>query len=106
MYIDGALYFSSGGKGSVALLTAIDAATGKIHWQERTISKATLLRADNKLIALHQDGDLVLIDPSPKGLKIVSRASLLTSLAWTPPSVAGTTLYLRDRRSMMAVDLG
>jgi hypothetical protein len=31
---------------------------------------------------------------------------LLSSLAWTPPVLVGTRLYLRDRRTMMAVDLG
>jgi len=106
MHIDGTLYFSSGGKSSVALMSAVEAATGKVLWQERSISKATLLWADRKLIALDQDGDLLLIDPSPKGLKVVSRSPLMTSLSWTPPSLVGTTLYLRDRKNMLAVDLG
>jgi hypothetical protein len=77
-----------------------------VLWQERSISKATLLWADRKLIGLDQDGDLLLIDPSPKGLKVVSRSPMMTSLSWTPPSLVGTTLYLRDRKNMLAVDLG
>ena len=28
-----------------------------------------------------------------------------TELSWTPPVLVGTRLYLRDRRTMMAVDL-
>jgi hypothetical protein len=44
--------------------------------------------------------------PSPQGFKIAAKAQLLTELAWTPPVLVGTRLYLRDRRSMMAVDLG
>jgi len=33
------------------------------------------------------------------------RSLLLTSLAWTPPTVVGTRVYLRDRRDMLVVDL-
>jgi len=105
IHIDGTLYFSSGGKGSVAVMTAIEIATGKIHWQERTISKASFIWADRKLITLSQDGDLMLVDPSPKGLKVLAKAPLLSNVAWTPPSLVGTRLYLRDRKSLMAVDL-
>jgi hypothetical protein len=36
----------------------------------------------------------------------VAKAELLTSLAWTPPALVGTRLYIRDRRNMMAVELG
>lgn len=106
MRIDGAIYFSSGGKGSQAILSAVDARSGKIHWQERSIEKATFLWADRKLITLDQDGNLMIAHPSPQGFKITAKAPLLTNLSWTPPVLVGTRLYMRDRRSMMAVDLG
>jgi outer membrane protein assembly factor BamB len=99
------IYFSSGGKGSQAILSAVDARTGKIHWQERSIEKATFVWADRKLITLDQDGNLMIAYPSTQGFKITAKAPLLTRLAWTPPAVVGTRVYLRDRRNMMAVDL-
>jgi hypothetical protein len=48
----------------------------------------------------------MLVHPSPQGFKVVSKAELMTSLSWTPPTLVGTRLYLRDRRTMMALDLG
>ncbi len=104
--VDGTLYFSSGGKGSVAILSAVDIATGKIHWQDRAIGKATFVYADKKLITLDQDGNLMLIDPSPEKLKILAKTELLTNLSWTPPVLAGSRLIIRDRKSLMAVELG
>jgi outer membrane protein assembly factor BamB len=101
-----AVYFSSGGKGSQAILSAVDVRTGTIHWQQRSIEKATFVWADGKLITLDQDGNLMIAYPSPQGFKIAARARLLTSLSWTPPVLVGTRAYLRDRRTMMAVDLG
>lgn len=101
-----AIYFSSGGKGSQAILSAVDVRSGTIHWQERSIEKATFVWADQKLITLDQDGNLMIAHPSPHGFKIVAKAPLLSHLSWTPPVLVGTRLYIRDRRSMMAVDLG
>jgi outer membrane protein assembly factor BamB len=101
-----AIYFSSGGKGSQAILSAVDVRSGKIHWQERSIEKATFVWADQKLIVLDQDGNLMIAHPSPQGFKISAKASLLSHLSWTPPALVGTRLYIRDRKDMMAVDLG
>jgi outer membrane protein assembly factor BamB len=106
MRIGDAFYFSSGGKGSQAILSAVDARSGNILWQERSIQKATFVWADGKLFTLAQDGTFMIAHPSPKGFQIAAKSQLLTELSWTPPVIVGTRAYLRDRRSMMAVDLG
>jgi outer membrane protein assembly factor BamB len=106
MRIGDTIYFSSGGKGSQAILSAVDVRSGRIHWQERSIEKATFVWADQKLITLDQDGNLMIAHPSPQGFKIAAKAALLSHLSWTPPALVGTRLYIRDRRTMMAVDLG
>jgi outer membrane protein assembly factor BamB len=98
------LYGSSGDFGP-APLTALDAKTGKLLWQDRSFPKATFLYADGKLIAVDEDGNLSLATVSPAGLKVLSRAELLRSNAWTAPALAGTALYVRDRHSLMALDL-
>ena len=100
-----AIYFSSGGKGSQPILSAVEARSGRTLWQERSIGKATFVWADQKLITLDGDGTLMIAYPSPQGFKVAAKAPLLTSLAWTPPVLVGSRLYLRDRRTMMAVDL-
>ena len=43
---------------------------------------------------------------SPQGLKVLARAPVLENLAWTPPTLAGTTLYARDRKNIAAFELG
>lgn len=105
MRIDDTIYFSSGGKGSQAILSAVDVRSGKVQWQQRSIEKATFVWADRKLITLDQDGNLMIAHPSPQDFKISAQAPLMSSLSWTPPVLVGTRLYLRDRRDMMAVDL-
>jgi len=105
MRIGEAIYFSSGGKGSQPILSAVEARSGRTLWQERSIGKATFVWADQKLITLDGDGTLMIAYPSPQGFKVAAKAPLLTSLAWTPPVLVGGRLYRRDRRTMMAVDL-
>jgi outer membrane protein assembly factor BamB len=106
MRVGDVIYFSSGGKGSQPILSAVEARSGKIVWQERSIGKATFVQADGKLITLDGDGTLMIAYPSPQGFKVTAKAPLLASVAWTPPVLVGSRAYLRDRVSMMAVDLG
>jgi hypothetical protein len=98
------VYGSSGDFGP-APLTAVDIKTGKIAWQDRTFPKANFIYADGKFIVLDEDGALALADFTPQGLKVLSRAALLSNNAWTVPSLAGGRLYLRDRSTLMALDL-
>ena len=99
------VYGSSGDFGP-AVISAVDMKTGAIAWQDRSFSRAQLLYADGKLVVLDEDGTLGLATVSPHGLTVLARANVLTNLAWTPPTLVGTSLYVRDRKTMAAFDLG
>jgi len=100
----GFVYVSSGQ--SVGILTALELQTGRVAWQARDFVKAHLLAADGKLIILDEDGNLGLGVASPERFQAIAKWPMLSSVAWTPPTLAGTRLYLRDRRTIMALDLG
>jgi len=102
---DGYVYISRGYSGPV-LMTAVELKTGKIMWQERGFAKAQLLYADGKLILADQDGTLALCRATPQKFEVLSKASVLQSIAWTPPTLVGTRLYLRDRKTIAAYELG
>ena len=105
MHIGDYVYGASGDFGP-AFLTAVELKTGKMAWQDRSFARAQLLYADGKLIILDEDGNLGLATVSPQGLKVLSRAHVLENLSWTPPTLAGTTLYVRDRKTIAAFALG
>ena len=98
------IYGSSGDFGP-APMTAIEVKTGKILWQDRALPKANFIVADGKLIVLDEDGVVALAEVSAQGLKIVSRAQVLSNRAWTAPALIGTKLYARDRARMVALEL-
>jgi outer membrane protein assembly factor BamB len=55
---------------------------------------------------LDEDGQLGLATVSPEGLKVLAKAQVLENLAWTPPTLVGSKLYVRDRKTIAAYELG
>jgi len=99
------VYVSSGHSGP-AFMSAVELKTGKIAWQTRDFAKAQLLHADGKLIVLDEDGVLGLARATPERFQVLSRAPVQKRLSWTPPTLVGTRLFIRDRVSISAFDLG
>ena len=98
------IYASTGHLGP-AFFTAIDMKTGRVLWQDRNFSHASFIHADGRFVILDEDGALGLASPSPSGLTIHSKTGLFDGTSWTVPSLVGTRLYVRDRRTIMALDL-
>ena len=100
------IYMSRGSYGP-GFLTSADIKTGEQRWSARGFPNANFIQADGKLIILDEDGWLVLARPKPDGsLEILSKAHVLGHNAWTIPTLAGTTLYLRDRKIITALAVG
>jgi outer membrane protein assembly factor BamB len=99
------VYGSSGDFGP-SPLTCVEAKTGRVVWQDRTFAKANLIKAGDKTILLDEDGTLALVTLAPDGLKVHSKVEQVAlNNAWTPPALAGTTLFVRDRKHIVAFDL-
>src|SRR6185503_15227156 len=99
------IYGSSGDFGP-SLLTAIDIHTGQVVWQDRSFAKASFLYVDGTCILLDEDGELGLVTFSPEGLKVLQRAKVSEGLSWTVPTLIGTKLYLRNKKTIMALEMG
>jgi outer membrane protein assembly factor BamB len=101
----GELVIGSSGTSGPAPITAVDVKTGKVVWQDRSFPKATFVYADGKLILLDEDGQLAMVRVSPQGMNVTAKAAVLGHTAWTPPTLVGANLYVRDRRMIVALDL-
>jgi outer membrane protein assembly factor BamB len=99
------VYASSGDFGP-AFVTAADANTGAIAWQERGFARAGIVGIGDRLLILDEDGVLALATPRADGLTVHGRAEVLSGKAWTVPTVVGTRVYLRDRATIKALELG
>jgi outer membrane protein assembly factor BamB len=98
-------YFGSSGDLSAGVFTALDLKTGKVAWQDRAVGRAQMLRVGDQMIILDEDGNLILAKPGDSGLQIQSKAQIFTGQSWTAPTLVGSTLYARDRKTIRAFDL-
>jgi len=96
------VYAASGDLGPCPL-TAADIRTGRVLWRDRGFQRASLLAIGKQLLILDEDGTLGLAMPGEAGLNVQGKVAVLTSSAWTPPTLVGKRVYLRDRREIVAL---
>lgn len=101
----GDLVLGTSGDFGPAFFTALDINSGEEAWRERSFARSQMVYADGMLVIVDEDGDLALATPTQQGLKVHARTELLTENAWTPPTLVGTKLYIRDRKNIVALDL-
>jgi outer membrane protein assembly factor BamB len=99
------IYGSNGDMGS-APFAAVDVKSGEMIWRDRSVTRSTLIGAGRQLVLLDEDGNLALATPGEAGLELHGKVQLLKERAWTAPTLSGTTLFVRDRHQIMALDLG
>ena len=98
------VYASNGDFGGVTYV-CLNIRTGEIVWRDRSMPRANALLVGDRVILLDEEGVLHLVKLSPEGLKVICSFQVLENVSWTPPSIAGTRLYVRDRKSIAAIEL-
>jgi outer membrane protein assembly factor BamB len=94
----------------------VELKTGEIAWGPAKYpaggsGSAAVLYADNRLYFRYQNGVMVLIEPSPEELKVVSSFKLPSPdvksnpQGWAHPVVANGKLYIRDQNVMYCYDV-
>jgi outer membrane protein assembly factor BamB len=97
--------FASNGDFGAAPLAAVDIGTGEMVWRDRSVARATLVGAGSRLILLDEDGNLALATPGDTGLTVHAKAQILDGRSWTAPTLSGTTLFVRNQKEIVALDL-
>ncbi len=101
----GNLIIACSGEDEEFFMTAIDAATGKIAWQEPGFGMANLVSADGRLIIL-DNGSLSLGVATAGGFELKSKFRLFKKSIWSNPTIVGQRLFARDHEEILALDLG
>jgi outer membrane protein assembly factor BamB len=98
--------YASNGDFGAAPLAAVDVATGETAWRDRSVARSTIVGANGRLVLLDEDGNVAIATPGEAGLTVHAKAQVLGAQSWTVPTLCGTKLYLRDRKQIVALDLG
>ena len=58
------------------------------------------------MIVLDEAGKLAIVKANPNSFDVLAESEVLTSRAWTVPTLAGGKIYLRDMKEILALDIG
>ena len=76
------------------MLKCIDHAEGSIQWKQRGYGVGSLLLAGNRIIALSDQGELLVIRATPEEFALVASAQVVDGKCWTPPVLSSGLLYI------------
>jgi len=79
-------------------LSCVDFKTGEKKWKEESVKMGGLVIADGKIIALGNQGDLVVATASPDGYKEIAKAKVLGETCWTMPVLANGMIFCRNEK--------
>ena len=103
---DAVLYGVDGRQdGPPGVLRCFDPVSGEVHWSEDSFGIATLVRADDTLLVMKTDGQLVLVDATPERYRELARWRLTDGTARALPALAEGRYYVRDERILKCFDL-
>ncbi len=88
-----------------SILKCIRLEDGEEIWADRSVGKGSLIAAQGHLFILGEQGDIAMAKATPEGYQELGRMKILDYKSWTPPSLAGGRLYLRDQQNIACLDL-
>jgi outer membrane protein assembly factor BamB len=87
-------------------LSCMNLRTGKMMWKHSGIQKGSLLRINDCLLVLSEEGQLLLLDATPEKHSPKAQARPFHGgRCWTMPVVAEGRLFLRDEQQMKCYHL-
>jgi outer membrane protein assembly factor BamB len=102
---DGHLYGFDGRQESGCNLRCIEAASGKVAWNEAQLGAGTVMRVGEELLILHENGELIRAAASPAGFKVKDRAQIIGHDTRAYPALAGGLYFARDKNHLVCIDL-
>jgi len=87
------------------LLGCIDLRNGKRMWKRRGFDHGQVLMVDDLLLVQAEDGQVVLLEVSPRGPRELGRLAALSDKTWNNPVVAGPYLLVRNSREAACYEL-
>jgi outer membrane protein assembly factor BamB len=86
-------------------LKCVELATGKEMWSEPDFGAGNLILVDGHLLVLGDQGQLVLVEPSPSAYKEIARTKALDGKCWSTPVVSNGRIYARSVKEAVCLDV-
>ena len=103
---DGHLYgmfsFKKFGNGP---LKCVELATGKVKWEQPGFGAGNVILVGDKIVALTDDGRVVIVEATPAGYKEIARFKAITGKCWSTPALSDGRLYVRSTKEGACLDV-
>jgi outer membrane protein assembly factor BamB len=87
-------------------LVCVDAKDGKKKWRGTRYGHGQILRQDDVLLVLSEQGDLALVEATPDEFRELTSMHVLDAeKTWNTPALANGIAYVRNHREMACYDL-
>lgn len=99
-------------------LTCLNLRTGEVAWRfgrdeakddqdlrQRGYKKGSLIRVDDVLVVLGEDGKLALVEATPEAYREVAACRPFRDRCWAMPALAEGMLLVRDRKQVLCLDV-
>ncbi len=103
---DGHLYgmfqFKEYGSGA---MKCVELSTGKVVWSQPNFGPGNVTLAGDKIIALSDRGEVVLVSATTEGYKEMARTQAISGKCWSTPSLSLGRLYVRSTKEGACLDI-
>jgi outer membrane protein assembly factor BamB len=87
------------------VFTCLDPRDGQRKWRDGRYGHGQAILVGGLFLIQTEEGEVVLVEPSPERLVELSRFTAFGGKTWNPPALAGNRLYLRTDREAAAFEL-
>ena len=103
---DGHIYGldNQGSAGPITSLVCIRLKDHKTMWQKSRFGKSNLILADGKLFLTTMEGEVVIVEASPKEFHELGRATIMETTRQAP-ALANGHLFVRDDNDVICIDV-
>lgn len=102
-YLYGMFQFKEYGAGA---LKCVDVKSGKEVWSQPNFGPGNVTLAGDKLAALSDSGEVVLINPSPEKYSELGRFRAVEGKCWSTPTIANGRVYVRSTKEGACYEVG
>jgi outer membrane protein assembly factor BamB len=86
-------------------LKCVELATGKIRWAQPGFGAGNVILVQDKLIALADDGELVVVQATPAAYREIARAKAVEGKCWSTPALSNGRVYVRSTKEGACLDV-
>jgi outer membrane protein assembly factor BamB len=86
-------------------LKCVELATGKIKWEKPGFGQGNVILVGDRLLALADDGQLVVVEATPTAYKEIARTKAVEGKCWSTPAFSDGRIYVRSAREGVCLDV-